>query len=76
MMIKIIIFYESNKYSIHAEQSAIYKIKNKNIIKYCKIYIIKLDSNNNVCPASPCDMCQSLICKSKIKTIISVHNAS
>jgi cytidine deaminase len=57
--------YECNKYSIHAEKHAIMKIKNKNILKYCKIYIIKI-KNNDIEDGIPCPMCYHLLNKYKL----------
>jgi deoxycytidylate deaminase len=64
--------YEPYKYSTHAEQDAISKIKNKNILNRCKIYIIKLDKLNNVKSAIPCPVCYKLLNKYKITKIISI----
>jgi deoxycytidylate deaminase len=58
--------YESNKYSIHAEQDAIQKIKNKNILKYCKIYIIRITKNNIIEQGIPCENCNNLLNKYKL----------
>jgi len=60
--------YESNKHSIHAEKDAIRKIKNKNILKKCKIYIIKL-KDNEIEKGIPCPMCYNLLEKYKISKI-------
>jgi uncharacterized LabA/DUF88 family protein len=38
--------YETNKYSIHAEKDAIQKIKDKSILRDCKIYIIRIKNCN------------------------------
>jgi len=67
-VIMIRIFYEANKYSIHAEKDAIMKIKNKNILPYCNIYIGKI-KNNKLELAMPCAVCTSLLSKYKIKKI-------
>jgi deoxycytidylate deaminase len=60
--------YESNKHSIHAEKDAIRKIKNKNMLQYCKIYIIKL-KNNEIEQGIPCPMCYDLLKKYNITKI-------
>jgi len=60
--------YESNKYSIHAEKDAIRKVKNKNILQYCKIYIVRL-KNNKLEQGIPCQMCYDLLNKYKINKI-------
>jgi deoxycytidylate deaminase len=63
--------YECNKYSIHAEKNAIMQIKNKDILKYCKIYIIKIKKDNInkylIEQGIPCPMCYNLLNKYKIK---------
>ena len=60
--------YESNKHSIHAEKAAIRKVRNKNILTKCKIYIIKL-RNTEIEPGIPCPMCYKLLEKYKINKI-------
>ena len=60
--------YEQNKYSIHAEKDAIQKIKNKTILKDCKIYIIKIKKNNFE-EGIPCEMCYNLLRKYKLNKI-------
>jgi hypothetical protein len=57
------VFYESGKYSIHAEKDAIMSVRNPNILKYCKIIVIKLDSNDEIEPAISCPACAKLIQK-------------
>jgi cytidine deaminase len=64
-----IVFYEANKYSTHAEKSAIQQIKNKSILKYCKVYIIKI-KNNEIEQAQPCAMCCKLLKKYGVKKIV------
>lgn len=70
--------YISNLYSIHAEQDAIQKIKNKAILKYCKIFIIRLKNSNEIInnfdinplhieQGIPCHMCNNLINKYNLK---------
>jgi tRNA(Arg) A34 adenosine deaminase TadA len=65
------VFYEPNKYSTHAEKDAIRKIKNKSILKKCKIYIIKV-KNNEVVQATPCQMCCGLLKKYNITKICQI----
>ena len=60
--------YESNKYSIHAEKDAIMKIKNKNILQYCKIHIVKI-KNGKLEQGIPCPMCYNLLQKYNINKI-------
>ena len=61
-----IVFYEANKYSTHAEKSALQQVRNKSILKYCKAYIIKI-KNNEIVQANPCEMCCKLLKKYGIK---------
>ena len=60
--------YESNKHSIHAEKDAIRQVKNKNILKECKIYIIKI-KDNYIEKGIPCPMCYNLLHKYNINKI-------
>jgi deoxycytidylate deaminase len=55
--------YKQNKYSIHAEKDAIMKIKDKTILKDCKIYIIRINNDLNIIQGIPCDMCNKLLNK-------------
>lgn len=57
-----IVFYEPYKYSIHAEKNAILSVKNKNMLKHCKIYIIKL-SADKIEIGIPCHVCEKLLDK-------------
>ena len=63
--------YESNKHSIHAEKDAIRKIKNKNILQYCKFYIIKV-KNTEIEKGIPCPMCYNLLKKYNIGKICDI----
>lgn len=63
-----IVFYEPNKYSVHAEKDAIQKIKNKNILKKCKIFIGKI-TDDKISIATPCDMCCNLLKKYCVEKI-------
>jgi hypothetical protein len=60
-----VVFYVPNRYTIHAEKDAIRKIKNKNILSECKIYIGRI-INNKIENSGPCSMCSDLICKYKL----------
>ena len=62
------VFYEANKYSIHAEKDAIMKIKNKNILNKCNIYIGKI-KNNKLELATPCNVCKNLLFKYNISKV-------
>jgi deoxycytidylate deaminase len=66
------VFYELNKYSIHAENEAIRKIKNKSILKECKIYIGKIN-DGEITQAYPCDMCNKLLKKYGVKKICNLE---
>lgn len=57
------VFYEANKYTIHAEKAAVMSVRNPHILKYCKIIIIKLDSDDEIEPAISCPACAKLIQK-------------
>jgi len=61
-----IVFYEPYKYSTHAEKNAIISVKNKTLLKYCKIYIIKL-SSDNIEIGIPCHKCEKLLLKYRAK---------
>ena len=73
LVLKIIrVFYELNKYSIHAENEAIRKIKNKNILKECKIYIGKINGGE-ITQGFPCDMCNKLLKKYGVKKMCNLE---
>jgi len=61
--------YETNRYSIHAEKDAIMKIKDKNILQYCKIYIVTI-KNNKLEKGYPCPMCYNLLKKYNMNKIL------
>jgi deoxycytidylate deaminase len=65
---EIVVFYEANKYTCHAEKDAILKIKDKNILKKCKIYIGRY-KYGTIETATPCSMCTKLLKKYGIKKI-------
>ena len=64
----IIVFYEANKYSCHAERDAIRKIKDKSILKKCKIYIGRY-KYGKIETAEPCHMCAKLLQKYGISKV-------
>jgi len=68
VVIYIAVPYEANKYSCHAERDAIMKIKNKNILKSCKVYIGRI-KNGMLESAVPCNMCSKLLDKYGVKQI-------
>jgi len=63
--------YEANKHSIHAERNAIRQVKDKHILKYCRIYIIKM-KNNEIENGLPCKMCNDLLKKYNITRICDI----
>jgi cytidine deaminase len=67
------VFYEANKYSVHAEKDAIMQVKNKNRLNRCKMIVIKI-VNGNISCAKPCEMCKKLLNKYKIKNVKTVDN--
>jgi deoxycytidylate deaminase len=54
------IFYEPNKFSIHAEKDAIKNVKDPR--EMCNILIVKI-VNNQLVQAYPCEMCKKLLLK-------------
>ncbi len=66
-----LVFYEVSKYSIHAEKNAIQQISNKNILRKCKVFIIKI-KNGEIEQGVPCDMCNKLLKKYGIKKICNI----
>lgn len=68
----ISVFYEPNKYSIHAEVMCINSVKeeNKKYISFAKMYIIKIDKNNKAKEhCLPCENCKKYIIKNKISSV-------
>ena len=47
------------------------KVKNKNILKNCKFYIAKI-KNDEIEQALPCSMCNNLLKKYHVKSIINI----
>ena len=68
-LIKHRVFYVPHKFCIHAERAAIMKVKNKKILKECRIVIIRIDAQGNIIPAEPCSMCAKLLDKYKLTNI-------
>ena len=62
-------FYEAKKYSIHAEQDCINKCRNKNILKYCTLVLIKFGTNQQIRSCQPCQMCSHIIRKYGVRKI-------
>jgi cytidine deaminase len=67
------VFYVPNRFSVHAERNAIMSVRNKSILKYCKIIIFRLDKSGNILPAEPCEMCSKLLQKYKITRIETIN---
>ena len=65
--------YQQYKYSIHAEQSCINKCKNKKILKYCILILIKLTNNGKIKNCEPCHMCFHIIKKYKVFKVIVIN---
>ena len=66
-----------NKYdSIHAEQSAIFKVKNWKKLKNSSILVIRLCRNGFLSMAMPCDMCMKLIEHVEIREIYYTNHNS
>lgn len=70
LLVIIVVFYEPNKYTVHAEQDCISKVKNKTILKKATLYIVKIDKLGNFIDCYPCHMCSRIIDKYKVKKII------
>ena len=60
----------ANKFSRHAEQNCISNCKNKEIIKKCIMILVRISENPNV---YPCNMCQHIINKYKVKKLYSFN---
>jgi len=68
------VFYEANKYSVHAEQSCISKCKNKKILKKCKMILVCLDGDGGLRECKSCEMCRRIIDKYGVKRVVSYFN--
>ena len=66
---KIIVPYETNKYSIHAEVSCMIKC-DKKILSQCELLVIKI-KNGRVTTATPCQKCLNYIKKCGVRKISS-----
>jgi len=70
----ISVFYEPNKYSIHAEVACINSVsqENRKYISKATMYIIKLDRHNKIKESClPCENCKKYIIKHEIAKIYS-----
>ena len=68
----ISVFYEANKYSIHAEVMCINSVKeeHRKYIPFAKMYIINIDKNNKAKEhCIPCENCKKYIIKNKISCV-------
>ena len=75
---KSIVFYEINKYTIHAEQDCIMKFKkkfgnNNKILKRSTLIIVKLNRSSKIVECMPCKMCKKIIQKYQIQKVISLR---
>ena len=68
------VFYEANKYSIHAEQDCIRNCPDKNIIKKCTMILVKL-YKEKVKLCHPCHKCIDIINKYKLKRLIVYYSS-
>jgi tRNA(Arg) A34 adenosine deaminase TadA len=50
------------------------KVKNKNILKFCKLIILKLNASKNIVSCKPCSMCLKIINKYKITKVFICNN--
>jgi cytidine deaminase len=66
----ISVFYEPNKYSIHAEVACLMNCKRKSLIPKATMYIIKLATKELTKQCMPCDSCKKFIKKYKVRRII------
>ena len=70
----ISVFYEPNKYSIHAEVACINSVsqENRKYISKATMYIIKLDRHNKIKESClPCENCKKYIMKYEVSKIYS-----
>lgn len=67
--LKTIVFYETNRYSIHAEVACLISCKYKNLIPKSIMYIVKIHEGE---PKiwTPCSSCLKFIQKYKVKRYI------
>jgi deoxycytidylate deaminase len=71
LLIRSLVFYVPNKYSVHAEQDCINNLKNKSILKDCILIVIKINQGGSIINSEPCNNCCRIIKKYKIKKTIS-----
>lgn len=69
---RILVFYVAKKFTIHAEQSCIMNVKDKSVLRYCTLYLLKLNSSGNIVACCPCDMCDHILKKYKIRKVVCV----
>lgn len=55
--------------SLHAEMHAIFKMKNKDLLEGSTVIVYREDKNGNVALSRPCEVCQKLLRKYKVKKI-------
>lgn len=56
--------------TLHAEMSAIFKVKNKDILRYCTLVVYREDRMGNLAMSRPCVACQQLIKECGIKKVV------
>lgn len=66
-------FYEPNKYSIHAEKDCLIKANPKHF-KNSYIVLVNISLENELVQCNPCEMCQNLINKYKIKKVVCFYS--
>jgi deoxycytidylate deaminase len=64
---------EIRKYSevktMHAEMAAIFKIKDKEILKNCEVIVYREDRAGNMANSRPCEVCQAIFRNYGIKKV-------
>lgn len=73
--------YTQNKFSVHAEQSAINNCIDKNILQKCRIILVKIktrsfntEDNEILKKCKPCNKCEKILKKYKIKDVTCYYN--
>ena len=60
--------------SLHAEMNAIFKIKNKEKLEGATVLVYREDRNGHLAMSRPCEMCQKLLQRYKVKKVIYTTN--
>lgn len=74
IQIKDVVPYVVNKYSVHAEQSCIRKVKDKSILKYCTLILVLVSSDTRLIECCSCSKCRHIITKYSISKTIVYYN--